>query len=123
MKPDHSASRRPDDALDSEVSELLDKSTANLPASITSRLQTARSISLDRLANRAGGSAERFDWRPACAALTLCLLAVILLYVPDRQEPYYAESWPGQDEYLLGDDLSLYLWLSESQNLSISGDQ
>ncbi len=116
MKP-HSGRDNNSPRLESEIVKLLDDSAGNLPAAVASRLSESREISLDAAAKPRQGIFDVLDWRPAYATAALCLLAMLLLYIPDRAEPEYAELWSAEDQYLLGDDLSLYLWLSDTAAL------
>lgn len=110
-------------SLEHEVNELLDHSTANLPASIVHRLRADRSNALDMLMNEQSSWRNPFDWRPAIAAATLAALAIVMLYLPNQvsHSDFNADndeqSWLAGDDYFSGDDLSLYLWLSETGEL------
>lgn len=110
------------DSLEQQVSSVLDASVAELPASVLSRLRSDRQASLEALEQRGNGWLSAFDWRPAMAAAALTLLAVVLLFAPAQPQPaiddsLLSESWLAGDEYFLGDDMSLYLWLNETGDL------
>ncbi len=110
-------------SLEQNIRELLDQSTANLSASVVDRLRADRSNALSRLMNEQSDRLNPFDWRPAIAAATLAALAVVMLYLPnqfshsDFDADNYEQPWLAEDDYFSGDDLSLYLWLSETGEL------
>lgn len=125
MKPDNQSNNNGNRqlSLDQELAGWLDQSTSNLPASVVSRLRADRSNALDTLESGQSTWRNPFDWRPAIAAAALGALAVVLLYLPNNSTPldlddsFYSESWLAEDDYFSGDDLSLYLWLSETGDL------
>ena len=122
MKPSDNQTNRADNqapvnSLEDQAARLLDQSIEDLPAGIVSRMHAARTETLDTVFEARSGWLQRFDWRPAFATAALALLAAILLYVPEYPEEQYLDSWVAEDEFLLGDDLSLYLWLSDDSAL------
>ncbi len=109
------------DSLEKEAAKLLDQSVADMPAELVSRMRAAREVSLDSISESGHVWFKTLDWRPTFATVALCLLAVILLYIPNvskQPEQQFTQSWLVEDEYLLGDDLSLYLWLTDTTALS-----
>lgn len=107
-----------DSSFEAECRALLDQSVNAMPASLHSRLSAIRYKSLDQLTEPSGYLEDKISgWRTAFAGLALCVLASGLLFLPNAnyQTDQYntSYSWATDDGSLLGDDLSLHLWLSE----------
>ena len=107
-----------DSKLEAECINLLNQSITAMPASVHSRLTAIRHSSLEQLANThelAGASVG--GWRSALAGLALCVVACCLLFLPHTGRETFSDSmsysWGPENESLLGDDLSLHMWLFE----------
>jgi len=107
-----------DSELEVECTNLLNQSITAMPASLHSRLTTIRHNSLEQLVNTHEFTGENMNgWRSALAGLALCVVACCLLFLPHTNRESFndsiSDSWGPENESLLGDDLSLHLWLFE----------